>query len=160
MTTYRIIAAAGTAAMFMLAPVGADAQVLGPAPQPQNATPAADWRAAPDALKLRPIGGSERKREHSEVEALTEAGRRVSVTFDRQGRISEIEDEEHEHPQGRLLQDGSGAVEAVRKAGFGNPFLIDAKRRHAVVRGTMNTGDAVNLHVDADGFIYRQIWVR
>jgi hypothetical protein len=160
---FRPLKAAILAAL-VLAPSMGGAQVLGPPPaQPApTAQPASqDWRAVLSALKIRPTGALERRKHHSEVEGVTEAGRTVTVSLDPQGRIWEIEDENHERPEGVLaMPNGQAAVDAVRRAGFANPVLAETKRRHSVVRAATAAGEAVDLHVDAASYIYKQVWVR
>ncbi len=148
------------AALLLAAPV-ASAQVLGPRPPGQEQPAAPDWRSVLADLKLKPTGELERRKHHSEVEAVTEDGRAVTVSFDRQGRIAEIEDETHERSERPATPlDGQAAVEAVRKAGFRDPAVQETRRRSTIVRATTIAGDKVDLHVDAKGWIYRQVWVR
>ncbi len=137
------------------------AQVLGPRPPVQEQAAATDWRALLAGLKLKPTGELVRRKHHSEVEAVTDDGRAVTVSFDRQGRIAEIEDETHERPEhGATPPDGAAAVEAVRRAGFRDPTIQETRRRSTIVRAATAAGDRVDLHVDAAGWIYRQVWVR
>jgi hypothetical protein len=145
-------------------PALAGAQVLGPPPSPRAEGPsspqAADWRVVLSDLKLTPRGELQRKKHHSEIDAVTGDGRRVSVSFDLQGRISEIEAEDHEKDRSeRRTLDTQAAVEAVRRAGFQDPALRYVKRHHAVVQARTDKGAAVDLHVDRGGVIYKQVWV-
>jgi hypothetical protein len=159
------LAALPVAASLAHLPMPASAQVLGPPPVPpvqtQPGQPAADWRQTLTDLKLTPQGGLERKRRHSEVDAVTPDGRRVTVSFDPQGRIWEIEAEDHEKDRygDRQPLDTGAAVEAVRRAGFQEPALQETKRHHSVVRARTDKGAIVDLHVDRGGVIYRQVWV-
>ncbi len=85
----------------------------------------------------------------------------MTVSFDRQGRIAEIEDETHEHPEHASgTPDPQAAVEAARRAGFLNPVVQDQGRRRTTVRAATVAGDTVDLHIDRKGWIYRQVWVR
>jgi hypothetical protein len=148
-------------AALVLAAPAASAQVLGPRPQQQEQQAAPDWRSVLTGLNLKPTGELTRKKHYSEVEAVTEDGRTVTVSFDRQGRIAEIEDETHEHPE-RVsgAPDPQAAVEAARRAGFVNPVVQEHGRRRTTVRARTATGDVVDLHIDRAGWIYRQVWVR
>jgi hypothetical protein len=159
------LAALPVAATLAHLPMPAAAQVLGPPPAPQTQVqpgqPAADWRQTLGELKLTPQGVLERKRHHSEVDAVTADGRRVTVSFDPQGRIWEIEVEDHDkyrYGDSRPLDTGA-AVEAARRAGFQEPALYETKRHHAVVRARTDKGATVDLHVDRGGVIYKQVWI-
>ncbi len=148
-------------AALLLASPAVSAQVLGPRPTVQEQHATADWRTVLAGLKLKPTGELVRRKHHSEVEAVTEDGRAVTVSFDRQGRIAEIEDETHERAErGATPPDGAAAVEAARRAGFRDPVVQETRRRSTIVRAATATGDRVDLHVDAAGWIYRQVWVR
>lgn len=147
-------------AALILGSTAASAQVLGPRPPQVEAAPAADWRSALSVLKLKPTGELERRRRYSEVEATTEDGRKVSVTFDRQGRIAEIEDESHDHDHRSGAPNAQTAIDAARRAGFQNPTLVETRKRHVVVRANNNAAETVDLHIDGAGWIYRQVWVR
>jgi hypothetical protein len=148
------------AALLLTSPA-VSAQVLGPRPPGQDQAAAPDWRSVLAGLKLKPTGELTRRKHHSEVEAVTEDGRAVTVSFDRQGRIAEIEDETHERPErGTAPLDGQAAVEAARRAGFRDPAVQETRRRSTIVRAATTAGDKVDLHVDSAGWIYRQVWVR
>jgi hypothetical protein len=168
----RILSALLTAATLAIPAVSpASAQVLGPAPGPA----AGDGRAIPvpgmpqtfdpaaalNDLNLKPIGPLERKRRHYEVEAVMQDGRRVSVTFDMMGRVSEIEREEFEPDRSAgLVTDPAPLLERVRQAGFGYPAVSELKRHHAVIRATTQKNEPIELHVDNAGTIYKQVWLR
>ncbi len=51
-------------------------------------------------------------------------------------------------------------MEAARRAGFRDPAIQETRRRSTIVRAATAAGDRVDLHVDAAGWIYRQVWVR
>ena len=40
------------------------------------------------------------------------------------------------------------------------PAAGEVKKNHTVVRARTQKGEAVDLHVDRGGYIYKQIWVR
>jgi hypothetical protein len=160
---------AGALVVPAFSPAGA--QVLGPPPGPA----AGDGRAIPvpgmpqtfdpaaalSDLNLKPIGPLERRRRHYEVEAIMQDGRRVSVTFDMMGRVSEIEREEFEpNRTAGFVTDPAPLLERVRQAGFANPAVSELKRHHAVVRATTQKNEPVELHVDNTGTIYKQVWLR
>jgi hypothetical protein len=173
-TLFRRMPPSTRAALVMLALVvsgSAAAQVLGPPPDraaqpssegaaPQSA--AADWRATLAGLKLTPRGDLKRKRHHLEVDATTADGRRVAVSFDLMGHLWEVEDEDHEkqrYGESRSV-DPAAAVQAADRAGFAEPAAIETKRHHTVVRARTREGEAVELHVDRGGYIYKQVWLR
>ncbi len=160
-TILRSSASRALLAALLLASPAVSAQVLGPRPAGQEQPAAADWRDVLTSLKLKPTGELVRRKHHAEVEAVTEDGRAVTVSFDRQGRIAEIEDETHERAErGPTAPDGQAAVEAARRAGFRDPAVQETRRRSTIVRAATMAGDKVDLHVDAAGWIYRQVWVR
>ena len=123
-----------------------------------GAQPSADWRAALTELKLAPSGDVVRKKRHMEVDATTADGRRVLVSFDLTGRVWEIEDKFHEKKRDGRPVDPAAAVQAVARAGFAEPAAGEVN--HTVVRARTQKGEAVDLHVDRGGYIYKQIWVR
>jgi hypothetical protein len=153
---------------LLVLPALAAAQVLGPPPAqaPNVLLPAepstANWRQAMVELKLTPHGEMERKKHHSEIEASTADGRRVTVSFDLQGRLWEIEAEEHIRPR----PDDAGpmnpqaAIEAVHRAGYADATLQELRKHHAIVTAKTDKAERVNLHVDRNGTIYKQIWLR
>ena len=147
-------------AAFLLGCSSASAQVLGPRPPQAESAVTTDWRSVLAGLKLTPIGEIERKKHHSEVEATLEDGRQVSVTFDRQGRIAEIEDESHEHDHRAAPPSSEVALDAARRAGFQGPTVLEKRKRHIVVRASTSSAETVDLHIDGVARIYRQIWVR
>jgi hypothetical protein len=168
-TTRQLIASpvrAAVAALVLACAGPVAAQVLGPPPTPAvgapspGAQPSADWRAALTELKLAPSGDVVRKKRHMEVDATTADGRRVLVSFDLTGRVWEIEDESHEKKRDGRPVDPAAAVQAVARAGFAEPAAGEVKKNHTVVRARTQKGEAVDLHVDRGGYIYKQIWVR
>jgi hypothetical protein len=167
----RAILAAATASLAVIAGLSlASAQVLGPAPGPETTGRAIPVPGMPQSfdpaatlsdLNLKPIGPLERKRRHYEVEAMMQDGRRVSVTFDMMGRVSEIEREDFEpNRTAGFVTDPAPMLERVRQAGFTNPALSEMKRQHAVIRATTQKNEPVELHVDNSGTIYKQVWLR
>lgn len=165
---------AAVAALVLTCAGHAAAQVLGPPPnvaQPPTAggpapvpgvQPSADWRASLAELKLEPRGDIVRKKRHMEVDATTADGRRVVVSFDLMGRIWETEDGSYDKKRSRDSRpiDPAAAVQAAARAGFAEPSAIQIKKNHTVVRARTQKGEAVDLHVDRDGYIYKQVWVR
>lgn len=144
----------------------AASQVLGPPRDPAEVQTTQGWASQPlDALRrlgLTPLGEIERKREHLEVEARAQDGRRLWVSFDLSGRLWEIEDANHskDHvaewrpiPAERLQQ-------IVQQAGFSYQGLLEEKKRHVVVRARGRDGANLALHIDRNGYIYKQVWLR
>jgi uncharacterized protein (DUF2249 family) len=160
---------AGLVALGLLVSGGAHAQVLGPAPAPEQVTlrnPDGSTRSFDpgvtlNELKLKAVGPMERHRRHFSTDAQMEDGQRVHVTFDMLGRIAEIERAEFEPSRtAPPIADPQPILAKVQEAGFGNPVMSELKRGHAVVRATNQKNEPVELHVDNAGTIYRQIWVR
>jgi hypothetical protein len=167
-TTYPIRAA--LVALAVALGGSASAQVLGPPSDrasraasedlaPRRAL--ADWRTTLAALKLNPHGDLVRKK-HSEVTATTADGRRVAVSFDLMGNLWEVEDENHDkHRYGESRPvDPAAAVQAAGRAGFAETSVVETKKNHTVVRARTREGEAVDLHVDRGGYIYKQVWLR
>jgi hypothetical protein len=149
----------------------ASAQVLGPPPDRAARVPSevpaprptpADWRTTLAGLRLTPQGDLVRKKHHSEVSATTSDGRHVIVSFDPMGHLWEIEDENHDkHRYGESRPvDPAAAVQAAGQAGFTEPSVVETKKNHTVVRARTREGEAVDLHVDRGGYIYKQVWLR
>lgn len=176
MTMVRLAVSLSCAALIVAA-LGlsefATAQVLGPPPSSApvvvpvgpiapSTTPAVDWRAALAELKITPRGTLISKKHHMEVDATTQDGRRVIVSLDLAGRLWEIEDEYHDKSRYENSRpvDSSAAIQAAARAGFVEPVAVEVKKNHTVVRARNRKGEAVNLHVDRSGYIYKQIWVR
>ena len=157
--------AAALAAGLLTAPA-APAQVLGPPSAPVQ-QPAAGARAteplqALRALGLTPIAPLTRDEDYLETEARAADGRRLSVTFDLAGRLWEIEDADHDADRVAEWRDlEPAAVErVVSAAGFTFRRVVEEKPRHVVARATTREGDEVVLHVDRNGYIYKQTWLR
>ena len=160
---------AGLVALGLILAGSASAQVLGPAPAPEQvtlrnadgSTRNFDPGAALTELKLKAVGPMERHRRHFATDATLEDGQRVHVTFDMLGRIADIERAEFEPSRAApAIADPQPILEKVRTAGFSNPVMSELKRSHAVVRAANQKNEPVELHVDNAGTIYRQIWVR
>jgi hypothetical protein len=162
---------AGLVAIVLALSGSASAQVLGPPPEraprassedpgPRNAS--ADWRTALAGLKLTPRSDLVRKKHHFEVDATTDDGRRVVVSFDLMGHLWEVEDEDHDkdrYGKSRPV-DSAAAVQAAGRAGFADASAVETKKNHTVVRARTREGETVDLHVDRGGYIYKQVWVR
>lgn len=170
--TLSLLAAASMTTALALSGPGM-AQVLGPPPSPAPALagpapgapatePAGDWRAVLADLKLATRGAPIRKKHHMEVGASTEDGRAVIVSFDLAGRLWEVEDEHHDKKRSEDYRpvDPSAAVQAASRAGFGEAAPVEVKKHHTVVRARTKKGEAVDLHVDRSGYIYKQVWLR
>jgi hypothetical protein len=148
--------------------ITATAQVLGPPPTasatgapPVGSAATFNPRTALEALQIRPVGELKRKKHHFETDAIMSDGRRVIVSFDLSGRLWEIEHAEHDkHRYGDGPINADSAVQAVRSAGFGNPSVREIKRNHTVVGAVTRNNEAVELHVDRGGVIYKQVWMR
>ncbi len=160
---------AGLVALGLILAGSASAQVLGPAPAPEQvtlrnadgSTRSFDPGAALTELKLKAVGPIERHRRHFATEATMEDGQRVHVTFDMLGRIAEIERAEFEPSRtAPPIADPKAILEKAVAAGFSNPVMSELKRSHAVARATNQKNEPVELHIDNAGTIYRQIWVR
>lgn len=146
----------------------ASAQVLGPPPRAGQEVPGAAMpgtSASLEALRrigLTPVTPITREDEHLEAEATTSDGRRVSVSFYLDGRLWEVEDENHDKDtvaEWRDL-DQDTIRRFVTDAGFGFGRVLEEKPRHLVVRATTRDGAGVILHMDRNGYIYKQIWPR
>jgi hypothetical protein len=159
-----VLTCAGHAAGQVLGPPPSAAQTpiaAVPAPVP-GVPPSTDWRASLAELNLAPRGDIVRKKHHMEVDATTSDGRRVVVSFDLMGRIWETEDESHDKNRYGDLRaiDPAVAVQAAARAGFAEPSAVEVKKNHTVVRARTQKGEAVDLHIDRGGYIYKQVWVR
>ena len=164
---HRLLGIPLVAGLIVL-PALAGAQVLGPPPaqtppvQALEGPSTANWRQAMADLKLTPRGEIERKKHHSEIEATTADGQRVTVSFDLQGRLWEIEAEDRIKPRHEDAGpvNTQAAIEAVRRAGYAEATLREMRRHHVVVAARTDKAEPVELHVDRNGTIYKQIWVR
>ena len=150
----------------LLAAPAAPAQILGPPPAPAQqaatGTRAADPLQTLRTLGLTPIAPLTRDEDHLETEARSADGRRLSVSFDLAGRLWEIEDADHDTDRVAEWRDlEPAAVERiVSGAGFTFRRIVEEKRRHVVVRATTREGDEVALHIDRNGYISKQTWLR
>lgn len=163
-TRAPLLAGAGLA-LVLAAGLPAVAQILGPAPAPGSASGQTLSGEPLETLRrmgLTPVSPLSREEEHLEVEAQAPDGRRLSVSFDLSGRLWEIEDERHDKdgvPEWRDL-DAEAVRRFVTEAGFGFGRVLEEKKRHVVVRATTRDGANVVLHMDRNGYIYKQIWLR
>ncbi len=161
-----LLAAALLTQVLGLAPLAASAQVLGPAQPASMAGAGAPGMSEPietlRRLGLTPVTPIAREDEHLEVEATTGDGRRLSVSFDLSGRLWEIEDERHDkdHVAEWRDIDADTIRRLVTEAGFGFGRVLEEKPRHLVLRATTRDGAGVVLHMDRNGYIYKQIWPR
>lgn len=128
--------------------------------------PKVDWRtdipAALAALELTPIGQPVRKKHHTEIMARMADGRTVFVSFDRLGRVRELEDAAHDKAAAiatrALTREDYDDI--ARRAGF-QPFNgIETKRHHVELLTRNRTGELIELHIDRAGYIYKQVWLR
>jgi hypothetical protein len=147
------------------------AQVLGPQPSVGPATvagrdlpaPATAFNPAPALadLQLRPVGDVTRRKHHYETEAVMSDGRRVVVSFDLSGRLWEVEHAEHDRRRaGGGPASADASLDAARAAGFLSASVLETKRHHTVVAAMTRKNEAVELHIDGNGAIYKQVWVR
>lgn len=165
MTTHRTILTGTLLALTLGLAAPASTQVLGPAPAPGAATgqPLASEPLEPlRRLGLTPVSPVSREDEHLEVYAQSADGRRLAVSFDLSGHLWEIEDDRHDKdhvPEWRDF-DAETVRRFVTEAGFGFGRVLEEKKRHVVVRATTRDGANVVLHMDRNGYIYKQIWMR
>jgi hypothetical protein len=143
--------------------VGADGTVLHQAPPsvPVAAGPG-DINAALASLQLTPVGPPVRKKHHTEVIARMPDGRTVYVSFDRFGRIDEIEDAAHDKSNvaaPRMLT-RSDYLDVARRAGFDPLDEMETKKHHVELLARNRAGELLELHIDRAGTIYKQVWVR
>lgn len=151
----------------VVVPGPASAQVLGPAYPGRDAALAGTSTASRPIetvreLGLTPVTSLSREEEHLEIEAIAADGRRLWVSFDLAGRLWEIEDADHDMDrvaEWRAL-DAAAARRFITQAGFGFGRVLDEKPRHIVVSATTREGVDVVLHLDRNGYIYKQIWPR
>jgi hypothetical protein len=114
------------------------------------------------AMQLTPIGQPIRKKHHTEIMARMTDGRTVYVSFDRLGRIDEIEDAAHDKRTvvavRALSRDDYHDI--ARQAGFEPLEEMEMKKHHAELLTRNRAGEFVELHIDRAGYIYKQAWVR
>jgi hypothetical protein len=121
-----------------------------------------DIMAALAARQLTPIGLPVRKTRHTEVMARMANGRTVFVSFDRFGRIDEIEDAAHDREAvvaSRALS-RSDYLDIARRAGFDPLDELEVRLHHVRLLSRNHASELVELHIDRAGYIYRQVWVR
>ncbi|WP_439573088.1 hypothetical protein [Phreatobacter sp.] len=154
------------ALVLALGALPAASQVLGPPRDPAEVQSSQGFASQPlDTLRslgLTPLGEIERKREHLEVEARAQDGRRLWVSFDLTGRLWEIEDANHskDHVAEWRPLAAEALQQAVSRAGFTFQGLLEEKKHHVVVRARARDGANMALHIDRNGYIYKQVWLR
>jgi hypothetical protein len=163
--TKQLLALAFIVTAAVLMPSMASAQVLGPAGPSQGSAASVAANRPLETLRglgLTPVTALSREDAHLEVDAMTADGRRLSVSFDLAGRLWEIEDANHDKDNVAEWRDlGADDIRRfVTDAGFGFGRLLEEKPRHVVVRATTREGANVVLHMDRNGYIYKQIWPR
>jgi hypothetical protein len=174
MTTRQITLAAALAAAIAI-PAIATAQVLGTppaapaigatAPAGQALPGTSGWRAALAEMKLTPRGEPYATKKHMEVLATNADGRTLEVKFDFYGRIDSVTDANHRPGSGLLSGWRSAAAPAdldrtVRDAGFTPLGAFQTRKHHIEVMARNQRGEAVGLHIDQSGYIYKQVWLR
>jgi hypothetical protein len=114
-----------------------------------------------ERLGLKAIDPPLRKRHHIEVLAQTAEGRKLYVSFDREGRLWEIEDAAYDRDRvvPRNLS-RSDYARLAREAGFTPTGEIEERRRHVELEARNRAGEALTLHIDRAGVIYKQVWQR
>lgn len=123
---------------------------------------AADIDAALAGMQLTATSPPVRKKRHIEITARTADGRTVYVTFDRLGRIEEIEDSAHDKKRvvaTRVLT-RADYEDLARRAGFEPLDDFEQKKDGAELLTRNKAGELVELHMDRSGYIYKQEWVR
>jgi hypothetical protein len=103
-----------------------------------------------------------RKRHATEVAGRRADGRMVIATFDRAGRLQEIEDADHRHihPQSPEAIPAAEVERRLSALGFTSVRLIDQRRYLFFFSAVDPRGDAMELHVDRAGNILKKIWLR
>ncbi|MFN3349528.1 hypothetical protein [Pseudorhodoplanes sp.] len=146
----------------------APAQILGPQSanpalaSPATLAPAIDAAKTLAPLGLTPQGKVYAKKKHSEVTAITKEGRPVRVEFDWAGRVKSVTDANHRKggTAGAVVPGPDRLASLVQAAGFEPLGLAETKRHHAVMRARNRQGETLELHIDASGVIYKQVWLR
>jgi RNase P/RNase MRP subunit p29 len=112
-------------------------------------------------LGLTAVDAPVTKKHHVEVLARMADGRSVYVSFDRGGRLWEIEDAAHDRdaavPRNLSRADYD---RLARDAGFSPTGGFEEKRRHVEVDVLNRSGERLVLHIDRGGTIYKQVWPR
>ncbi len=121
----------------------------------------ADLLRTVERLGLKAIDPPLRKRHHIEVLAQTPEGRKLYVSFDRDGRLWEIEDAAYDRDRvvPRNLST-SDYARLAREAGFTPTGEIEERRRHVELEARNRAGETLTLHIDRAGVIYKQVWQR
>jgi hypothetical protein len=121
----------------------------------------ADLAKAVEALGLGVVDPPLRKKHHIEILAQTREGRKLYVSFDREGRLWEIEDAAYDRDAARPKGLGpDDYLRLAREAGFAPTGGIEERRRHVEVEASNRAGEALTLHIDRAGIIYKQVWRR
>jgi hypothetical protein len=88
-------------------------------------------------------------------------GRSVYVSFDRSGRLWEIEDAVHDRDAAVPRNPARADYDRLaREAGFAPTGGFEEKRRHVEVDVLNRSGERLVLHIDRAGTIYKQVWPR
>ncbi len=142
------------------APAAAAAAAAARSVGPPDNSDAAMLRTV-ERLGLKAIDPPVRKRHHIEVLAQTAEGRKLYVSFDRDGRLWEIEDAAYDRDRvvPRNLS-GSDYARLAREAGFTPTGEIEERRRHVELEARNRAGETLTLHIDRAGVIYKQVWQR
>lgn len=99
---------------------------------------------------------------HIEMTARTSAGKYVVVSFDRFGRLDEIEDIDHDNK--RIAEARAiGPAEAgqlAQQAGFTPREPVERRKHHYEIIAASSSGELIELHMDLAGTIYKRVWIR
>lgn len=121
----------------------------------------ADLLQAIERLGLKAIDPPLRKRHHIEVLAQTAEGRKLYVSFDRDGRLWEIEDATYDRDSATPRNLAAADYERLaREAGFSPVGSGEERRRHVELEVRNRAGEPLTLHIDKAGVIYKQVWRR
>jgi len=114
------------------------------------------------SLHLTPTSSPVRKKRKVEVTAQTAEGRKVYVTFDRFGRIDEIEDADHDKKRVVAIRTlaRTDFEELARRAGFEPLDDFEQKKDSVEILVRNRSGELLELHMDRNGYIYKREWVR
>jgi hypothetical protein len=112
-------------------------------------------------LGLTPVDAPVTKKHHIEVLARMADGRSVYVSFDRAGRLWEIEDAAYDRDAATPRNLARADYDRLaRAAGFMPTGGSDERRRHVELEATNRAGERLALHIDRAGYIYKQVWLR
>jgi hypothetical protein len=112
-------------------------------------------------LGLTAVDAPVTKKHHIEVLARMADGRSVYVSFDRAGRLWEIEDAAHDRDAATPRNLSRADYDRLaREAGFTPTGVVEEKRRHVEVEVLNRAGERLALHIDRAGVIYKQVWAR